>query len=178
MYGPPVPVMEDAVGQIVIGIEFLDGERKPTKTIPLNGEEYRRSLYIQVRRSRPLAVLETFDLATVSPNCTQRSFSNVAPQALLLMNSQFILNYARQFADRVAREASQDLASQLERAWELAYGNVPTKENSKLLEAYVLNQEAVFRKQDPKLDQEKARQQALTSACQAILSANAFIYID
>lgn len=178
MYGPPVPVMEDAVGQIVVGIEFLDGERKPTKTISLNGEQYRRSLYIQVRRSRPLAVLETFDLATVSPNCTQRSFSNVAPQALLLLNSQFILNYARQFADRVSREAGQDLASQLQRAWELAYGTAPTEENSKLLQAYVLNQEAVFQKQDPKIDKAKARQQALASACQAILSANPFIYIE
>ena len=54
----------------------------------------------------------------------------------------------------------------------------PTEENSKLLQAYVLNQEAVFRKQDAKMDQAKARQQALASACQAILSANAFIYID
>jgi cytochrome c553 len=178
MYGPPVPVMEDAVGQIVVGIEFLDGERKPTKVIPLNGEQFRRSLYIQVRRSRPLAVLETFDLATVSPNCTQRNFSNVAPQALLLMNSQFILNYARQFADRVTRETGKDLATQLNHAWELAYGTQPTEENSKLLQAYVLNQEAVFRKQDSKMDQATARQQALASACQAMLSANAFIYID
>jgi hypothetical protein len=70
------------------------------------------------------------------------------------------------------------LASQLQRAWELAYGTAPTEENSKLLQAYVLNQEAVFQKQDPKIDKAKARQQALASACQAILSANPFIYIE
>ena len=44
LYGEPVPVMEDEVGQIVIGKENLDGERKPTGKISLLGEEYRRSL--------------------------------------------------------------------------------------------------------------------------------------
>ena len=58
MYGAPVPVMEDAVGQIILGKENLDGERKPTKATPLNGEEFRRSVYIQVRRSRTLSMFE------------------------------------------------------------------------------------------------------------------------
>ena len=53
MFGQPVSVMEDAVGQIVLGRENLDGERKPTKTIDLEGEQFRRSLYVQVRRTRP-----------------------------------------------------------------------------------------------------------------------------
>ena len=37
MYGEPVSVMEDSVGQIVLGKENLDGERKPTKTIDAQG---------------------------------------------------------------------------------------------------------------------------------------------
>jgi hypothetical protein len=178
MFGPSVPVMEDAVGQIIVGIEFLDGERKPTKVIPMQGEDFRRSVYIQVRRSRPLAVLETFDLATLSPNCAQRNFSNVAPQALLLMNSQFIVKYSRQFADRVIRESGDQLAAQLDRAWELAYGTRPTPENNQLLQAFVENQQRELQQQDSKLDATTARQRALASACQAIMSANAFIYID
>ncbi|MEO2022471.1 MAG: DUF1553 domain-containing protein, partial [Pirellulaceae bacterium] len=178
MFGPSVPVMEDAVGQIIVGIEFLDGERKPTKVIPMQGEDFRRSVYVQVRRSRPLAVLETFDLATLSPNCVQRNFSNVAPQALLLMNSQFIIKYSRQFADRVVRESGDQLAAQLDRAWELAYGSRPTPENNQLLQAFVQDQQREFQQQDSKLDAATARQRALASACQAIMSANAFIYID
>ena len=79
MYGEPVPVMEDEFGQIVLGKENLDGERKPTNPIPLLGEEFRRSLYIQVRRTRPLGVLESFDLPELAPNCTERASSNVAP---------------------------------------------------------------------------------------------------
>ena len=70
LHGPPVPVKEDSVGQIVIGKEMLDGERKPTGDPTYFEGVCRRSVYVQVRRSRPLAVLETFDIATVSPNCT------------------------------------------------------------------------------------------------------------
>jgi hypothetical protein len=51
MFGPPVPVMEDEVGQIVIVKEMLDGEGKPQMGSGLGGEEARRSLYVQARRS-------------------------------------------------------------------------------------------------------------------------------
>ncbi len=52
MFGPPVPVMADEVGQFVVGIENLNAGR-PQGVIPLRGEEFRRSVYVQVRRSRP-----------------------------------------------------------------------------------------------------------------------------
>lgn len=114
MYGPPVPVKEDAVGQIVIGKEMLDGERKPTGSDPNQAGVTRRSVYVQVRRTRPLAVLETFDIATVSPNCTLRSYSNVALQSLLLMNSQFVIDQAQRLAEQVMRDESE-LSGQLSR---------------------------------------------------------------
>src|SRR5688572_27668163 len=45
MSGPAVPVMADEVGQFVVGIENLNAGR-PGAVIPLNGEEFRRSVYI------------------------------------------------------------------------------------------------------------------------------------
>src|SRR5207249_11812675 len=53
MFGLPVPVMEDEVGQFVLGIENKNGENRPGPVIALHGEEFRRSVYVQVRRSRP-----------------------------------------------------------------------------------------------------------------------------
>ena len=122
MFGQPVSVMEDAVGQIVLGKENLDGERKPTKTIDLEGEQFRRSLYVQVRRTRPLGVLETFDVPVMTPNCSKRPSSNVAPQSLMLMNSDFVIEYSDRLASRVVAEAGPDRRSQVLRAWRLAYG--------------------------------------------------------
>ena len=101
LYGPPIPVKEDAVGQIVVGKEMLDGERKPTGTSTESKGAMRRSLYIQVRRSRPLAVLESFDVASSAPNCELRLASNVATQSLMMMNSQFVMDRSRHLARRL-----------------------------------------------------------------------------
>ena len=50
-FGPAVPVMADQVGRWVIGKENLNAGR-PGDKIDMKGEEFRRSIYIQVRRSR------------------------------------------------------------------------------------------------------------------------------
>src|SRR5207237_829426 len=83
-FGPPVPVTHDEVGQVVIGKDIRNpGDGTPMgKVAALGGEEYRRSIYVQVRRSQPLAMLESFDADVATPNCEARSFSTVATQAL------------------------------------------------------------------------------------------------
>ena len=48
-------------------------------------------MYVQVRRSLPLSMLETFDAPALNPNCEIRNRSTVAPQSLLLMNNDFVL---------------------------------------------------------------------------------------
>jgi hypothetical protein len=75
-FGPPVPVTHDEIGQVVIGKDIRNpGDGTPMgKVASLGGEEFRRSVYVQVRRSLPLAMLETFDAATITPNCESRSF--------------------------------------------------------------------------------------------------------
>ena len=178
MFGPPVPVMEDAVGQIVLGKEDLDGERKPRANAGLKGEEHRRSVYVQVRRSRPLAVLETFDIATVAPNCTKRASSNVTPQSLLLMNSPFMVRYAEAFAERVIEETGDQVESQLSRAWSLAYAETAPGPAIAAMGGTVADQAATLRRGDAKLTQEQAHRKALAIVCQALLAANKFIYID
>lgn len=176
MFGEPVSVMEDAVGQIVLGKENLDGERKPTAKIDLGGEVFRRSLYVQVRRTRPLSVLEIFDVPVMTPNCAQRPRSNVAPQSLMLMNSDFIVEFSGRLAERVRSEAGTDPRPQARRAWQLAYGVAPTPAVVEDLVAFLQKQEQAFAKRPGKSG--KPRQQALSSLCQALISANRFIYVD
>jgi hypothetical protein len=168
MFGPPVPVKEDEVGQIVIGKEMLDGERKPQEGGSLGGAEARRSLYVQVRRSRPLGVLETFDSPPMTPNCTQRASSNVAPQPLLMMNSQFAVSHARHLAGRVVREVGQDTDAQIRRVWRLALATDPDAEQIAAARRYLRRQaEQLAQDDDP-----------LTALCHALLSTNRFLYVD
>jgi mono/diheme cytochrome c family protein len=177
LYGSPVPVMEDEVGRIVIGQENLDGERKPTKEIDLQGEQFRRSLYIQVRRTRTLSVFEAFDSPAMSPNCDKRSLSTVTPQSLMLMNSDFSLEYSDRFASRVIAEA-EGIRGQITLAWTLAYSDSPSVEDVSAAEQFVDQQAKTFAEQNPKLKPEEAHREALAVFCQALLSSNRFLYID
>lgn len=178
LYGEPVPVMEDAVGQIILGKENLDGERKPTKAIPLNGEEYRRSAYVQVRRSRTLGVLETFDSPAMTPNCEQRRSSNVAPQALLMMNSDFIVQYADDFAARLQSEAGEGIRDQITLGWRLTFGATPSVEDVSAAEQYIALQERTIQETAPETDADQIKPRALATFCQALLSSSRFLYVE
>jgi len=184
MFGPAVPVMEDEVGQVVLGIENLNGENRPDKLIPLNGEEFRRSVYVQVRRSRPLAVLDTFDLPAMEPHCVARPASTVAPQSLLMMNNDFTLAQSQASAARIAAEAGSEPATQVALAWRLHLGRDITPDEQTKAVAFLQAQTDSFAKapppapmnaSDPKPDH---RQQALALLCHALLSSNEFLYVD
>ena len=185
-FGPPVPVMADEVGQFVIGVENLDAGR-PGAVIPMQGEDLRRSVYVQVRRSRPLGVLDTFDAPAMSPNCTERASSTVAPQSLLLMNSKFITDRALALARRVQREAGPHPTEQIKRAWLLAYSAPPSDEQLQAAATFLAEQTANFQALPP-VDPPKNKEQdqdpvgpqleALASFCHALFSSNEFLYID
>jgi hypothetical protein len=195
MFGPPIPVRPDVHGQIVVGVDKTEGDNKMPVDVPLKGEEFRRSVYIQVRRSRPLAMLHAFDAPVMEINCEKRQSSTVATQSLLLMNSQFILDQAQRFARRLQTEAAGDRAGQVARAWQLAFSRAPS--DSELADALAflsaqvdhLQAAAAAEKKEtdekPKKDDKKKAApkiepelQALTNLCQALLSANEFLYVD
>ncbi len=102
MFGPAVAVEEDTVGQV----------------IP-SGNSGRRSLYLQVRRTRPVSLLSAFDAPAMTPNCDRRTNSTAATQSLMVMNSEFLLKHAEAFAERVAKETLERPAESLPVAFEL-----------------------------------------------------------
>ncbi|PHR96486.1 MAG: hypothetical protein COA78_28745 [Blastopirellula sp.] len=184
-FGEPVPVMADRVGQWVIGQENLNAGR-PGTVIAMNGEEFRRSIYVQARRTRPLAVLSTFDLPMMEPNCEVRATSTVAPQSLMLMNSDFIMAHAQNVAQRVRDELKEEtLVQQIIYAWQLSFGTEPEQSQIDEAIAYVQVQTEYFRTNAPETSKDKntpkipdPETQGLASFCQALFSANAFLYVD
>jgi hypothetical protein len=180
-FGPAVPVMADTVGQWVIGQENLNAGR-PGAVIPMKGEDLRRSIYIESRRSRPLSVMDPFDLPRMEPNCTSRSSSTVSPQSLMLMNSEFVLTRAKQFAERVRQEAGEDVAAQIKFAWQLAFAATPHDDELAEAVSFVQEQTQHFAANPPPETKDKQNAdpagEALASFCHALLSSNRFLYID
>jgi hypothetical protein len=189
MYGPPVPVKENEVGMFVLGIDNKDGAGRFTKEVPLpDGDEYRRSVYAQVRRSRPLADLDTFDWAKPEPNCEARNSSTATPQALMLLNGEFILEQSQAFANRLKKEAGADAKAQVKLAWRLTYGKAPTATELDGALEFLKDVAAAFKETPlppaPKTKGAKpnpvppAADRALAAFCQAILSSNRFLYME
>ncbi len=180
MFGPPVAVTPDEVGQIIVGVDTRDSAGRPTgKSVGIGEDEFRRSLYIQSRRSMPLSMLEPFDAPVMSPNCEQRASSTVAPQSLLLMNSEFVVDQTEAMADRIRAEAGDDPAAQFTLAWRLAFARPPTDTERNSGTAFLTEQAATLtattanekKKPDPV-------RLALANLCHALVSANGFLYVD
>ncbi|MBL9173576.1 MAG: PSD1 domain-containing protein [Verrucomicrobiales bacterium] len=185
MYGPPVPVRPDVHGQIVVGEDKTEGDNKMPVDVPLQGEEFRRSIYIQVRRSRPLAMLHAFDAPVMEVNCERRQSSTVATQSLMLMNSAFVLDQSVRFAGRIESEAGPDPARQVVLAWQLAYSRPPRPEEAREALAFLADQSAGFPPisaarggDSPKAKGATPESEALASLCQVLLSSNEFLYLD
>lgn len=182
-FGEPVPVMADKVGQFVLGIENLSAGR-PGEVIDMKGEDLRRSVYTQVRRSRPLGLLDTFDAPLMSPNCDVRASSTVAPQSLLLMNSDFVQERSQDFARRIIAQAGVDRNAQVQLAWQLAFCQPPSDEQLASALDFIERETKVFSDSSEAKSlakEDKSRTPALlalSSFCQTLLSSNRFLYID
>lgn len=92
-YGPPVAISEDETGQV-----------------RADASQPRRSIYVQARRSQPVGLLQTFDAPVMNVNCDVRTVSTVAPQSLMMLNGEFILDAANRVAER-ALAAEQALGT-------------------------------------------------------------------
>ncbi len=104
MYGPgvyPEIPAEVLAGQSIPG--KAGASRRPRT-------QARRSVYVHVKRSLLMPILESFD----SPRPTARRpvrFSTTQPtQALAMLNGDFLNDQAELFAARLRREAGDDVA--------------------------------------------------------------------
>ena len=186
--GEPVPVTQNEEGQVVIGKDTTDTAGRPTgKIIPLNGEEFRRSIYIQARRSRPLEMFATFDAPIMEPSCDARSVTTVSPQSLLLMNSATMRVHAQQFAQRVQSEGGKDSPDQVRLAWKLVHGKAPSESDVQQGVEFVQAQTEYYQANPTPLEEQLALPSktpgdpaflGLTALCHALMSSNALLYID
>ncbi|MDA0812331.1 MAG: DUF1553 domain-containing protein, partial [Verrucomicrobia bacterium] len=146
---------------------------------------FRRSIYVQARRSLPLTVFEAFDAPVMSPNCESRNTSVVPSQPLLMLNDSFVVDQARRFAERISADCPGDGADKITRAWLLAYHSEPTPQELQRAIDYLTKQTAIFeQKLVGKTVDDRGNQQvdpagmALASFCQALLGSSRFLYVE
>ena len=127
MYGEPVTVGKTGDGRMIPGVEIFNGNKTIVLKVDTSSPAvYRRSVYLQQRRSGPATALATFDLPNMDPNCERRDLTTVAPQSLFLMNDEFVIERAKDLAARVIKEHPADADAQVRAAWSLTQGRVPS----------------------------------------------------
>ena len=150
------------------------------KRYGLNGpfhEEYasnKRSVYLLTQRLFDHSFLGLFDPPDRSATTAIRSSSDVPAQSLFLMNSPFIQQRARAFAERLVREWP-DNDQRIVAAYRLAYGRSPGEAEHKALIDFLDGFDT-----DLSSEQTGAadRQRAWTSIARALLTSNEFFFID
>jgi hypothetical protein len=182
MFGPPIPMALTSDGNAVIGVEKVDGNGHRSADVSgLAGGELRRSLYLQIRRTRPLGILEVFDAPNPTPNCELRNSSMVATQALLMLNDDFAFATADALAARISR-AKPDLPARIALGWRLAFGVEPTPAQVAAAQSFVTEQRtslaAAASSGGKKPDGATVENQALATYCQALFASNRFLYVD
>jgi hypothetical protein len=100
---------------------------------------WRRSIYIYQKRTLPSPMLQVFDLPDMSQSFGARYVSTVPTQALQLMNDDFVLKQAQLFANRVKKEAGDDVARQVDLAYRIALTRSPTERELSLATDMILS---------------------------------------
>jgi hypothetical protein len=168
MYGPSVfpPIPPQA----------LEGSSDPGKIWKASPEEEasRRTIYVFLKRSMIVPMLDVLDLCDTARSAAQRMTTSVPTQALTLFNSDFVNQQARYFAGRLMMEAGPKPADRIELAYRLALARKPAaKERDTMLS--FLEKETAARQQD---DSGNATLLALEQMTRVIFNLNEFVYAD
>ena len=137
----------------------------------------RRSIYIQILRLNPQTMLQAFDQPTIEINCSRRSQSTVATQALTLWNSRWMEKAAESFAIRVTDTDSRQVAN---RAIGLAYSRPATEQEQQVIVEFLSEQSQrhLTGADGKSVASDIARQRAIIDLCHMLLASNEFAYID
>jgi mono/diheme cytochrome c family protein len=130
-------------------------------------EQSRRSVYIYLKRTLMVPFLETFDYTNTAESVGTRPITTVAPQALLLLNSEFADSQSRYLAERIRHETGDVASKQIERLFRLALGRLPTASEAKIANELLKRKPASEGAADP-----------LCSLCLVVLNLNEFVYVD
>ncbi|QDV13496.1 Planctomycete cytochrome C [Rosistilla oblonga] len=136
-------------------------------------DSYRRSIYVPVIRNHLYDMFQLFDYSDASVLNGNRNVSTIAPQALFLMNSEWVSELALSIADRLLQDSS-DPAARIDQLYMQSFGRPATADERDRSLDFV-SQFASLSKTST--DREEAERQAWQRLCQAIVASSEFVYI-
>lgn len=160
------------------------------KTLPLRNRQFvfnhtsedhtkydslRRALYLPVIRNHLYPLFEQFNYPDPTMPTGSRNTTTIAPQALVVMNYELVMNSARHFAEALLSPTESD-RTRIEMAYESALGRLPTEAefNGALGFIESLSLEGLTNASEVDSD---TRMEAWSLFCQSLLASNEFFYL-
>ena len=136
------------------------GKNQVYEAADVSGPEFeRRTIYRASPRSGGNALLSTLDCPDPSVATPARTVTTTPLQALSLLNNAFMIRSAETMAARVKREAGDEPAAQVERAYRIAFGRAPSRDEVQSAGDFV-------------------KEHGLAQLCLVLFNASEFVYVD
>ena len=159
------------------------------KTVPLRNRQFvfnhtsvdhtrydslRRAIYLPVIRNNLYTMFEQFDFPDPTMPTGNRSETVVAPQALLLMNSDLVIDSADTLAQGLLKLSASD-ASRVEIAYQQVLGRRPTEIESRRAVDFVAQIMSGAKLNSDTVDDEWIKR-GWSLFCQSLFASNEFMY--
>jgi len=134
-------------------------------------ETRRRSIYMFAKRSLAVPMMAVFDSCDTTAPTGQRVVSTVAPQALTLLNNEWVHGESRAMAERIMVSAASD-EDRVIAAWRIAVVRNPTATEKRASIDFVQSMLSSNRSASD------AERLAWSALCHTLINTNEFIYVD
>ena len=138
----------------------------------LDQRQTRRSVYLTVKRSNLVPILQLFDAPDAMQGIGRRISTTVPPQALAMMNSPYVREMAEKFARRIRPDDKVPADEVVRRAYTRALARPPTPGEQRQMVAFIEGQAASYG------SDAQAMQLAVADFCQTVICLNEFIFVD
>ncbi len=132
-----LPIMPEINMEVALQPRMIQFSLAPAyQPSPTPDERNRRTIYAYHVRGQADPFTELFNQPNPNESCELRESAAVTPQVFTLLNSEILTDRSVAFAKRLLSE-SDDLDSQINRAFELALGREPVQEELTWMKKYV-----------------------------------------
>ena len=146
-----VPIMPEINMEVALQprmIQFsIAPAHQPSRTPQ---ERNRRTIYTYRVRGQADPLLEIMNLPNPNESCELRDSAAVSPQAFTLLNSDTMTDRSIAFARRIQKDHPQDTHQWIQRAFQLAFGRMPSRDEQNNLHEYLAEMREYHQQHKPK----------------------------
>lgn len=168
--------LDSEMGGSLLSVENRKYVTSTSNVNPVIYKTNRRSVYLPIVRSALYEVLQAFDFADPSVLSGNRIHTTVAPQALFMMNSDFVMQNTKDLADQMLHETHLDQPARVNRIYERVFSRPATA----MEKNQALNYIGQYRQKLSSLEMsdEEKEQRTWQSLCRVLIASNEFLFVD